>query len=51
MEESTRKLNVIREILSWVHHDDDVKHYFIQSFLIGWTNEEYIHGVTARDAA
>lgn len=48
MKDSTRKLEVIREILSWTLHDDDTKHYFIQSFLLGWTSEEDIHGITAR---
>lgn len=48
MNDSTRKIEVIREILSWTRHDDDTKHYFIKSFLLGWTDEEYIHGMTAR---
>lgn len=43
------KMDVIREIVSWKHHDDDTKQYFIQSFLLGWTSAEYIHGMTERD--
>lgn len=49
MDGSTRTLEVIREILSWKWHDDDVKQYFIKSFLLGWTDAEYIHGMTERD--
>ena len=46
---ATEQLSVISEILSWKWHDDDVKHYFIKSFLLGWTDAEYIHGITERD--
>ena len=40
---------VVREIIGWKWHDDDVKHYFIKSFLLHWTTAEYIHEMTERD--
>lgn len=41
---------VIREILGWGSHDDDTKYYFIKSYLLGWTDEQYIHDMTERDS-
>lgn len=45
----TEKLDVIREILDWKYHDDDVKFYFVKTFLLGWNDAEYIHTITERD--
>ena len=45
----TDKIEIIREILTWKHHDDSTKRYFIQSFLLGWVGADQIHGVTERD--
>lgn len=47
---AAEKLPVIREILSWRHHDDGVKYYFIHQFMYGWVDADYIHGMTQRDA-
>lgn len=43
------EMQIIREILGWKWHSDDVKHYFIKSFLLGWTSADYIHEMTSRD--
>lgn len=38
-------IGIIQEILSW-NDTDYWKHYFIRSFLFGWTSEEQIHNLT-----
>ena len=43
------EMAVVREIIGWKWHDDDVKHYFIKSFLLHWTTADYIHEMTERD--
>ena len=41
-------VEIIREILSWEKFDDLDKVYFIQSFLLNWTDAERIHEITER---
>lgn len=36
----------IREILNWHTFSEEDKLYFIQSYLLGWTSEDYIHNIT-----
>lgn len=49
MEDNTRAIALIKEILSWDKRDDADKRFFIQSMLLGWADEETIHRITRYD--